>query len=302
MHLCDRGGFAALRGDPGVEGVLIIVDEDSGPRNATTCVSSAREAESTRRSNSDRRHADAATTVSGCGLREESREQATSAERPSDPQPVVPVEAPDSQLADAPAVATAKASVVMIRGDSPGCVLEGSGFVVAPNRVMTPAQIVAGGETFTVEVGGQTLDAHVVSYDHRRDLAILDVPNLTALPLSFAVETAVGGSDAILLGYPEGSDDIAVILARIREVIQLNGPDIYRTATVSREVYTIRGGGVKGASGGPLIDRDGHVLGISFGVAVDDADTGFALTAKEIAPQLGDLTNTVPVATGRERC
>jgi S1-C subfamily serine protease len=190
----------------------------------------------------------------------------------------------------------------MIRGDSPGCVLEGSGFVVAPNRVMTPAQIVAGGETFTVEVGGQTFDAHVVSYDPQRDLAILDVPNLTALPLSFAVETAVGGSDAILLGYPEGSDDIAVIPARIREVIQLSGPDIYRTATVSREVYTIGGGGVNGASGGPLIDRDGHVLGVSFGVAVDDADTGFALTAKEIAPQLAELTNTVPVATGRGRC
>ena len=71
---------------------------------------------------------------------------------------------------------------------------------------------------------------------------------------------------------------------------------------MTREVYTIRAGGVKGASGGPLIDRDGQVLGVSVGVSMDEPDTGFVLTAKEIAPQLADLTKTVPVATGYERC
>jgi S1-C subfamily serine protease len=229
--------------------------------------------------------------VSGC-----SRHEA-----PSDQQPIASVEAPDPQLADAPAVATAKASVVRIRGESPNCELEGSGFVVAPNRVMTPAQIVAGGETFTVEVDGETIDARVVSYNPQRDLAILDVPNLPTAPLSFAVDEAAGGTEAVLLGYPEGGD-LAAIPAQIREVIQLNGPDIYKTTTVSREVYTIRGGGAKGASGGPLVDRDGKVLGVSFGVAIDDPDTSFALTANEIEPQLDELSNTVPVATGRDKC
>ncbi len=240
----------------------------------------------------------AAPAVSGCGQAKESPSPAPSAA--TSREPVVSVEAPDPQLADASAVVAAKASVVRIRGGSPNCDLEGSGFVVAPNRVMTPAQIVAGGQTFTVEVGGQTFDAHVVSYDSQRDLAILEVPNLPAVPLSFAADEAVGGSDAVLLGYPEDGD-IAAIPARIREVIQLDGPDIYRTTTVSREVYTIRGG-AKGASGGPLVDREGRVLGVTFGVAVDDPDTGFALTAKEIAPQLADLDNTAPVATGGEHC
>ena len=78
----------------------------------------------------------------------------------------------------------------------------------------------------------------MVSYDPNRDLAILDVPNLQAT-VTFAAEEAKAGSDAILLGYPEGGD-LAAIPARIREVIQLDGPDIYRTTTVSREVYTIR--------------------------------------------------------------
>jgi S1-C subfamily serine protease len=233
----------------------------------------------------------AAPAVSGCSRHEETDDQ----------QPIASVEAPDPQLVDAPAVATAMASVVRIRGESPNCELEGSGFVVAPNRVMTPAQIVAGGETFTVEVDGKTIDARVVSYNPQRDLAILDVPNLPTPPLPFAADEAAGGTDAVLVGYPEGGD-LAAIPARIREEITLNGPDIYKTTTVSREVYTIRGGGAKGASGGPLIDRDGKVLGVSFGVAIDDPDTSFALTANEIKPQLVELTNTAPVATGHDKC
>ena len=35
-----------------------------------------------------------------------------------------------------------------------------------------------------------------------------------------------------------------------------------------------------------MIDRDGQVLGVVFGAAVDDADTGFVLTADEVADQL----------------
>jgi hypothetical protein len=48
-----------------------------------------------------------------------------------------------------------------------GCekVLEGSGFVVAPNRVMSNAHVVAGSASVTVESDGQVYDAAVVSYD-----------------------------------------------------------------------------------------------------------------------------------------
>jgi S1-C subfamily serine protease len=207
-------------------------------------------------------------------------------------------EPPDPQLAEAPAVAAVKASVVKIRSNSRSCWSEGSGFVAAPNRVMTPAQNVAGGETVTVEVNGQTIDAHVVSFNPQRDLAILDVPNLGAAPLSFAAEGAAGGSDAILVGYPEGGD-VAAIPVRIRETIELNGPDIYHTTTVNRTVYTIRGTVKQGNSGGPMIDTDGKVLGVVFGAAVDDADTGFVLTAEEVLQQRLKVGNTEPVPTGR---
>ncbi len=243
----------------------------------------------------------AVPAVSGCGHDEEASEPATSASKPSDRQPVASVEAPDAQLADDPAVETAKASVVKIGVKSPNCDSGGSGFVVAPNRVMSTASMFAGGTTFTVEAAGQTLDAQIVSYDPDRDLSILAVPNLPAAPLSFAAEDAKGGSDAILLGYSDDSG-FAAIPARIREEIELKGPDIYKTTTVSREVYTIRGAPKKGMSGGPLINLGGEVVGVAFGVAIDDADTGFALTAREVGGRLADLANSAPVATGRELC
>jgi S1-C subfamily serine protease len=175
--------------------------------------------------------------------------------------------------------------------------MEGSGFVVAPNRAMSNAHVVAGSETVTVEADGQLYDATVVSYDPNANISILDVPNLPAPPLQFAENQASIGTDAIVVGYPGGGDFVATP-ARVREIIELSGPDIYRTTTVTREVYTIRGTVRQGNSGGPLIDLDGQVLGVVFGAASDDADTGFAMTANEVARQLVKVSNTVPVITG----
>ncbi|MDV3124082.1 acid resistance serine protease MarP [Mycobacterium sp. 21AC1] len=213
--------------------------------------------------------------------------------------PIVNVDAPDAALANDAVVAATKPSVVKIRGIAPSCqkVLEGSGFVVAPNRVMSNAHVVAGADSVTIEVDGTTYDASVVSYDPNADISILDVPDLPSAPLSFADAPAPQGTDAVVMGYPGGGDFLATP-ARVREIIELNGPDIYRTTTVTREVYTVRGTVRQGNSGGPMINRSGKVLGVVFGAAVDDVDTGFVLTAKEVERQLAKIGNTQRVATG----
>ncbi|MGZ8812553.1 MAG: acid resistance serine protease MarP [Mycobacterium sp.] len=213
--------------------------------------------------------------------------------------PIVAVDAPDAALAADPFVTATRPSVVKIRGVAPGCqkVLEGTGFVVAPNRVMSNAHVVAGAESATVQVDDRTYNAYVVSYDPQADISILDVPELSAAPLQFAQGEAATGTDAVVMGYP-GGGDFAATPARIRETIELNGPDIYRSTTVTRQVYTIRGSVRQGNSGGPMIDRSGQVLGVVFGAAVDDADTGFVLTAEEVKRQLDKLYSTQRVPTG----
>ena len=155
----------------------------------------------------------------------------------------------------------------------------------------------AGSASVTVESDGQVYDAVVVSYDPNEDLSILEVPNLPAVPIPFATKPAVTGTDALVLGFP-GGGDFAATPARVRETIKLNGPDIYRSTTVTREVYTVKGTVRQGNSGGPLVNRGGQVLGVVFGAAVDDNDTGFVLTANEVSRQLAQVNNTEPVPTG----
>jgi S1-C subfamily serine protease len=213
--------------------------------------------------------------------------------------PVVAVAAPDATLANNPVVESTEPSVVKIRAIAPSCqkVLEGSGFVLSPDRVMTNAHVVAGANSVTVEASGNPYDATVVSYDPTIDIAILSVPNLPSGPLAFANTPVTSGTQAIVMGYPGGGGFVPTP-ARIRELIELSGPDIYRSATVNREVYTVRASVEQGNSGGPLIDLNGEVLGVVFGAAVDDNDTGFVLTAKEVAAQLAHIGDTAPVATG----
>ncbi len=96
-----------------------------------------------------------------------------------------------------------------------------------------------------------------------------------------------------------GGGNFTATPARIREAIKLSGPDIYRDPQpVTRDVYTIRANVEQGNSGGPLIDLDGQVLGVVFGAAVDDPDTGFVLTAGEVSGQLAKIGDT---ATGAHR-
>jgi S1-C subfamily serine protease len=175
--------------------------------------------------------------------------------------------------------------------------LEGTGFVISPDRVMTNAHVVSGANGVTIETSGNRYDATVVSYDPAVDIAILAVPHLPPGPLPFADAPVTSGTDAIVMGYPGGGGFFATP-ATIRELITLNGPDIYKHGTINRDVYTIRANVDQGNSGGPLIDLNGQVLGVMFGSAVDDHDTGFALTANEVHAQLAHIGDTAPVATG----
>jgi len=199
------------------------------------------------------------------------------------PTEVRAVQAPDPRLTSSPAVSAARRSTVKVLGEAPGCNrrLEGTGFVYARERVMTNAHVVAGVRELTVELGSRSYRGRVVLYDPRRDLAVLAVPGLTAPALRFAPQ-ARSGTDAIVVGYPLDGPYTATP-ARVRDVRPVRGPDIYGASTVTREVYTLRSAVRSGNSGGPLLAIDGTVYGVIFAAAVDDRDTGFALTAREAA-------------------
>jgi S1-C subfamily serine protease len=245
----------------------------------------------------------AATLVAGCGANNRTAAPVTTsaASASSETESTIPAVAPpDPNVAQHPAVAAAKASVVRVHGVAHSCRkrLEGTGFVVAPKRVMTTAHGVAGTDEVSVEVDGTKYSGQVVSFDPNMDISILAVPDLPTAPLMFSEAPAVSGADAATLGFPHGGEYEAKPV-RVRQVIELRGPDIFRTGTVTREVYALRGAVQQGNSGGPVIDLDGRVRGVVFGAAQDDPDTSFALTAKEVGPQLALVGNTQPVPTGQ---
>ncbi len=230
--------------------------------------------------------------LAGCGVGETLHRLAR--------QPSTSAAAPSRAASSDEVVAKARPSVVKVRSESESCqkITDGSGFVVAPNKVMTNAHVVAGAETFSVDDEDTTYEAQVVSYDPQADIAILDVPGLPAAPLKFA-DYAVGtGVDALVLGYP-GAASFTVSPAQVREVIELNGPDIYRATSVTRQVYILIGSfPVSGSSGSAVVDLYGRVIGVYFGAETNDSTTGFAMTAAQVTPQMAKAGATQPTDTG----
>lgn len=199
---------------------------------------------------------------------------------------IAPVDPPDADVLRTAGIVTAAASVVQVVGDARACdrSVEGSGFVFAAHRVMTNAHVVAGVRRPTVTVGGKgrAYRATVVVYDPERDVAVLDVPGLSAPALAFD-GSGKRGDKAVVAGFPRGGP-YRLDAARIRERISARGPDIYADRQVTRKVFSLYTTIQPGNSGGPLLSGDGRVYGVVFAKSLDDPDTGYALTAAEVAP------------------
>ncbi|MFI6206479.1 MarP family serine protease [Streptomyces sp. NPDC051041] len=176
---------------------------------------------------------------------------------------------------------------------------EGSGFVYAPERVMTNAHVVAGIDEPSVRVGGvgRAYAARVVLFDPGKDVAVLHVPGLTAPALRFDGH-AGRGEAAVVAGYPQdGALDLRA--ATVANRVRATGWNIYNDETVTREIYSIRSTVRPGNSGGPLLTTDGRVYGVVFARSTSDAETGYVLTAAEVAAEAARAADaTAPVDTG----
>jgi len=201
---------------------------------------------------------------------------------------------------DTDALSVAAQSVVRIGGTAFACGQNqtGTGFVIAPNRIVTNAHVVAGVDQPIVEApNGQTLEGRVVYLDPIDDLAVVAVDGLLAAPLALSPALAVG-ADAVVEGYPYGgpfTTGAAEVLAVSVERI----PDIYGNSRTEREVYTLAALVQPGNSGGPLLAPDGRVAGVVFARNADDPELGYAMTNTELAPVATAAPNlNAPVATG----
>ena len=215
---------------------------------------------------------------------------------------ILAIPVPDPGVVKDAGVQAASDSVVRVQGVAPSCqrLIEGSGFVVSPHHVLTNAHVVAGvtSRQIVTTRNGTPLSATVVYYDPQVDVAILYVKNLNLPALHFA-GAANPGDNAVVAGYPLDATNLHLVPARIGGVQNAQGPNIYQTSTVTRQIYEIRAVVKSGNSGGPLLSSRGTVDGVVFAAAVGVSHTGFALTAAEVSADAsagGQLTR--PVYTG----
>ncbi len=200
----------------------------------------------------------------------------------------------------------------------------GSGFAVAPNRVVTNAHVVAQvrqaeqeGRTVSVGVvpsqGAQASRARIIAFDPARDLALLEVEDgrLPAVPLY--VGPLDDGVQIAALGYP-GNVDLATARSA-DDYIQPLPPT--RSVGIFSNVRPINGittllhtaNIARGHSGGPLLDQCGRVLGVNTLITRNqdgDAPFAFAVANREVTAFLGQARQpyqsvTTPCVSMSER-
>ena len=209
---------------------------------------------------------------------------------------------PELPLADTgtPALTEAARSVVRITGNAFECGQNqsGSGFVVAADRVVTNAHVVAGVTRPIVEVPGEgALPGSIVYFDPVKDLAVIAVDGLPASALELSPTLAVGAT-AVVDGYPYGGP-FTTGPASVLSVATSSVADIYGGDTAPREIYTLAADVRSGNSGGPLLTESGAVAGVIFATSAELENVGYALTMAELNPVAAQATAlSAPVGSG----
>ena len=211
-----------------------------------------------------------------------------------------PVPSAPAVALDDPALTQAAQSVARISGTAYACGItsSGSGFVVAADRIVTNAHVVAGVDTPLVELPGRPArEGRVVYFDPTDDIAVVSVDGLDAAPLPISPTLEVGAS-AVVQGYP-GGGPFTSGSAQVLSSGTVPVPDIYDTSSVPRDIYALAAVVRPGNSGGPLLTTTGEIAGIVFARSDTDDNVGYAMTPAELLPVMAQLDAlSAPVASG----
>ncbi|HEX8804142.1 MAG TPA: MarP family serine protease [Acidimicrobiales bacterium] len=182
-----------------------------------------------------------------------------------------------------------QASVVKIEGEACDRIQEGSGFFVSDDVVVTNAHVVAGEDSSTVILAdGSELDAVVIAFDPRRDIAILQTEDVDVAPLPLA-RGEVGDIGGVF-GHP-GGGALEISPFEVGEQITARGRDIYDSSATEREVLVLASDLAPGDSGSALVDPQGRVVGVAFAIAPDKPGVAYALAIEELEAVLsGNLS------------
>jgi putative serine protease PepD len=190
-------------------------------------------------------------------------------------------------------VATTSATSAPFSPGSDASEAQGSGFVYdASGHVVTNAHVVDGAESVQVTfANGKTYDATVVGTDPSTDLAVLEVdaPASLLVPLTLADSSKIAVGDTVVaIGSPFGlqnSVTSGIVSALGRSMEAPNGYTINGSIQTDAAIN-------HGNSGGPLLDMDGRVIGVSAQIASESGGNdgvGFAIPSNTVSSIVAQL-------------
>ncbi len=179
----------------------------------------------------------------------------------------------------------------------------GSGFAVAPNRIVTNAHVVGDAQEFPDNVvigivpseGSRSYQGRLIRIDRRRDLALVEIVDGRVPPASVFTGQVPQREQVFALGYP-GNVDVATARSaddfiRPRSPLASDGIVSARDRISDTDVLVHDADIARGNSGGPLVDACGRVIGVNAFISrADEGDSpfSFAVSVRELAQFLQD--------------
>jgi S1-C subfamily serine protease len=183
--------------------------------------------------------------------------------------------APQITPADIYAHAHSSVVVVIVADSNEKPIGQGSGFIVAKNRIVTNHHVVEGASAALIVFADGTNERveGVAADSPARDLAILVVKTGARLPLKLGDELTVRQGDSVYaLGAPEGLELSLTngIISGFRDV-----DDRFLLQTTAAIAH--------GSSGGPLFDSSGRVIGVTTAFLSDSPGIYFSIGARDVS-------------------
>ncbi len=152
------------------------------------------------------------------------------------------------------------------RGRQGSSYSRGSGFFVAPNKVLTASHIGGRLKKFfeymfsirSVEIGGRDYLVEVVAIDFARELALLEIKeSFPSYVLQFAEPET--GDEVYFVGFSGyGKKILFGKVGENREILPL-------IPKKPKDKFTLSGEVLPGMSGGPILNKEGKVIGLIWG-------------------------------------
>jgi S1-C subfamily serine protease len=161
----------------------------------------------------------------------------------------------------------------------------GTSFLIDPKGyLLTSAHVVANAsQVFVQNVKGQDYRARIVFSDKNRDLAVLkiddaDFRELAALPYGFRKSSTELAEPVFTLGFPK--DEIVYGEGYLSAMTGLKGDTMSSQITISAN---------PGNSGGPVLNKNGEVIGILNARQTTAEGVVFAIKSKHILKTIDEL-------------